>query len=358
MQKVKNVYRFNKGEWSEIYTILYLLANPRVKIVDSNLNIINDKTFEVQEITLKSKSNISYKIEDDNIFRVENNNKQCKFSRFEIQTEVKRFLNDIETQAPHRGSFELPERMIFLNRFIGNSNFKAKATSKSDFTIKMFNKLKNHLVDLDYSVKSSLGSPATILNSSKHTNFKYRIDNFSDKLMNEVNRIDSRSKLIDRIKAIKSNGGIISFVSILSSAFLHNLTMIKDSLPTELANALLWSYEYNVKDLKDAYGKANYNTDTLNEHLTLISFLNGISFGFVPSKIWNGKFEIDGGLFIVCENGDVVLLDLVEHSKEVERYLINNTRLDSPSSTRYHMVEIYKEDNNYFFTLNLQLRYK
>ena len=31
----------NKGEWSELYAILYLLENRKLKIVDSDLNIID-----------------------------------------------------------------------------------------------------------------------------------------------------------------------------------------------------------------------------------------------------------------------------------------------------------------------------
>ena len=33
---------FNKGEWSEIYTFLYLLENPDIKIVNNELICIDD----------------------------------------------------------------------------------------------------------------------------------------------------------------------------------------------------------------------------------------------------------------------------------------------------------------------------
>ncbi len=42
----------------------------------------------------------------------------------------------------------------------------------------------------------------------------------------------------------------------------------------------------------------------------------------------------------------------------VDKYLIDNIRLDSPSSTRYKMFEIYKKNNRYYFKLNLQVRFK
>lgn len=43
----------NKGEWSELYTLFYLLINGKIKIVDSRLNVINEEIFEVKEILSK-----------------------------------------------------------------------------------------------------------------------------------------------------------------------------------------------------------------------------------------------------------------------------------------------------------------
>ena len=37
---------------------------------------------------------------------------------------------------------------------------------------------------------------------------------------------------------------------------------------------------------------------------------------------------------------------------------INNIKFDSPSSTRYKMFDIYKENDEYFTKLNLQIRFK
>ncbi len=39
-------------------------------------------------------------------------------------------------------------------------------------------------------------------------------------------------------------------------------------------------------------------------------------------------------------------------------YLIDNIKLDSPSSSRYKIFEIYKENSKYYFKLNLQIRFK
>ena len=62
--------------------------------------------------------------------------------------------------------------------------------------------------------------------------------------------------------------------------------------------------------------------------------------------------------FGVKNNGDVVVLDLMYYPNEVNEYLVNESKLDSPSTHRYHMLEIFEENGEFYFTLNLQVRYK
>jgi hypothetical protein len=63
-------------------------------------------------------------------------------------------------------------------------------------------------------------------------------------------------------------------------------------------------------------------------------------------------------LWIVKENGEVCIIDLVYYKEEVQKYLISESKLDSPSSKRYKMLDLFEENGNIFFTLNLQIRYK
>lgn len=69
-----------------------------------------------------------------------------------------------------------------------------------------------------------------------------------------------------------------------------------------------------------------------------------------------GINEVNGGLIIVDEIGKVKIIDLIYHKSVVDEYLINSAKLDSPSSSRYKMLELYEEDNEIFFTINLQIR--
>lgn len=176
--------------------------------------------------------------------------------------------------------------------------------------------------------------------------------------INDINNINTSSKLLDRINKIKSLGGTIEYHSVPSETFEYNLKMVDTNMPEYIGNALLYSYQKNNKDLKDIFINSNQFSDNNMAMKKLGDLINAISFGFIPGTKWNGKNSVTGGLVVVRENGDVCILDLVYFENEVEKYLINQSKLDSPSSTRYHMLELFEESGSVYFTLNLQIRYK
>ncbi|MDK9694195.1 MAG: HpaII family restriction endonuclease [Sulfurimonas sp.] len=75
-------------------------------------------------------------------------------------------------------------------------------------------------------------------------------------------------------------------------------------------------------------------------------------------ETWNGTNEVTGGIILVTKTGEVYLLDLIYFENIVDKYLIDNIKFDSPSSSRYGMFDICKDDGRYFFKLNLQIRFK
>jgi hypothetical protein len=126
-----------------------------------------------------------------------------------------------------------------------------------------------------------------------------------------------------------------------------------------LAKMLILSYEENSKDIKvllssiisDATSETYYKKK-------MGDFANAVTFGMRASETWDGTNEVNGGIIIVTKTGEVYLLDLIYFKSVVDKYLIDNIKLDSPSSTRYKMFEIYKENDKYYFKLNLQVRFK
>lgn len=346
----------NRGEWSELYCVLFLLVKPNLSVVDENLNEITSDLYEIKKIIAETNFPLEYEIVDNKILLYAVKDKMNEFSKDEVDRCRKELYERIINAGASNGSFSIESIDNFLESFSLGQVIKAKSGLKEDINVVSLDKRQKNLKELKYSIKSSLGSPATLLNSSGHTNFKYKIYGMNDELMRKINSIETRTKLVDRLKAVDQKCKV-EFDSVQSEAFLYNLKMVDSSMDKYIANTLLYSYRHENKKLKEIFKNANNFNDETYAEKKLGDFLLAVSFGFFPGKKWSGENSVNGGLFLVKENGQIVVLDLIYFSNSVRRYLINNTQLDSPSSTRYHMLEVYKENNEYYFNLNLQIRY-
>lgn len=350
----------NRGEWSELYALAYLLLNTDAVIFDNQLIKTTDEIFKVNRASVEETEGIIK-------FNVENNGDVSVYSKDEFKSMIEKqeldrlvrmlFKSIIEAPASG-GSFEIPEISSTLSKMTRGNKIKAKSTLKEDLTLNVYDLKMGKNQPLKYSIKSMLGSPATLLNSSSNTNFIYEVSNINDEQMIQINNINTRTKLLDRYLKIKEFDGAIKYVDMESPNFKYNLKMIDSNMPKYMADVLLKSYAENNKNLKELFLK---NTEFDDEDFALTKLgqlLEGISFGFFPNKKWDGKNIVDGGLIIVKPNAEVGILDLVYEKDIVRNYLIDETKLDSPSATRYHMFEIYKDNGKYYFKLNLQIRYK
>ena len=347
--------KMNKGEWSEIYTFLKILDNPSLEICCEDLVTKLDE-YEAKEIYRVSKT-------DNELIFILENEKVMLNSNIINKTEIEETLNTTYKEIL-KGSktFEI----LIATKFSSKFDFKLKAPSqsKSDIDIKILDKEKR-IKRLGYSIKSKLGSPATLLNASNQTNFKYVITGLKDEDVTIINSISSRTKLKDRYNKIIELGGTIKFDTITSQQFKSNLRILDGDLENILGELLLNSYIIGDKNLSKLL-ELSTNQNNLNvENPELFykckysKILEAITFGMIPGKEYNPiSLDSMGGIIVVLENGDIKLLDKVYYQETIRKYLLKNLKLDSPSSSRYHMLELSKENEKISFTLNLQIRFK
>ncbi len=349
---------FNKGEWSELYTFLHLLINPNLEIVDEYLKLINSNTFQVVNIKLENKT--KYKIQKDkNITKIRASGVKKIYLIDEIKQDKEILLEKILHHKKSKGSFEIKEIKPLIDDLLDGHKFKGKSRVKGDLEAEVLDKKRGSNFDLKYNIKSTLGSSATLLNASSHTNFIYEVTNINDNIMKINNSIKGRKKLLDRVAFLEKSGALVHFIKVESNTFAYNLKMIDSNLDKLLADMLYLSYKNNEKDIQKLIALSVKNEDEYNFYKKKIGdFANAVTFGMRASEKWNGTNEVNGGIILVTKTGKVYLLDLIYFKTVVDRYLIDNIKLESPSSTRYKMFEIYKESGRYYFKLNLQIRFK
>ena len=350
----------NRGEWSEFYAILSLLVNPNMKIVNEKLDDITDDLYIVKKLSLQEqKTIIDYVLQNNlDVTVYFNNELQKQISHLEIKENKENLFNRIKNSVSRGSAFEIVSVQNLLDSMSPLGILKSKSSVKEDLNALVLDNRLGTDKMLKYSIKSSIGSPATILNASQHTNFIYEVEGLDAKNIKEINSIKTRTKLLDRYNMIKSLGGKIKFSKMECQNFDYNLRLIDSNMPEYLGDVLLNSYALENKNLKDLFLKYSHFTDKNFALKKLGDFLEGISFGFFPSVKWNGINDVNGGLIVVKKDGKVVILDLIYFKETVINYLIEETKLDSPSSTRYHMLELYEENGKIYFKLNLQIRYK
>jgi hypothetical protein len=352
----------NKGEWSEIYTLIKIISDRKLFSGNKNLEKIENVIFPIIKI-LRDESNGTFEFSyDKDIVIIEENSEKYRIPIQEFICKSKELLLKIKSQ--HTSSFSLPEIETFLNSF-NTSTLRAKSSVKSDIRIVIHDYKTGTTPQLGFSIKSQLGSPSTLLNASNATNFVYSINlNLNNQEIDEINNISTKSKIKDRLTALINKGGKLSFEKCDNDTFHNNLVLIDSSMPHIISEILLIFFQSNhssmIDILKQIETKNPLNYDMTNKHpfyeYKLKRFLVDVALGLMPSKVWNGDYDATGGYLIVREDGEVLFYHLY-NKNDFEDYLLNNTKLETASSSRHNFGSIYNNLFGSFINLNLQIRF-
>lgn len=84
--------------------------------------------------------------------------------------------------------------------------------------------------------------------------------------------------------------------------------------------------------------------------------LCAVALGMKPATRWDGTDEASGGYIIVRTNGDLLAYHI--YNRDAFRsYLLNNTKLESGSSSRHGYGVLYEQNGEIYIKLNLQIRF-
>lgn len=353
----------NKGEWSEIYALFKLLGDKQLFLGDKDIEKLEDLVYPIIKI-LRSENNgdFEYSIQDE-IILVSGNEQVLNIPIDEFKTKALFLLKAIKENRER--TFSVPEIEKFMQS-INCISLKASSSAKTDITIVVHDQRTNQQPTLGFSIKSQLGSPSTLLNAGKTTNFIYKINDakLTKNEIKQINSINTRSKIMDRIAQIQSEGGAFEFVKTERQIFSNNLVLIDSLLPEILSQIVFDFYSSEFSHLTDLVNSTTEKNPLKfgieNEHkfyeYKIKRFLTDVALGMMPSQVWTGKYDATGGYLIVKENGDVLCYHIYNRN-EFEDYLLNNTKLDTASSSRHGFGEIYEENGQCYFNLNLQIRF-
>ncbi|MCL2573699.1 MAG: HpaII family restriction endonuclease [Defluviitaleaceae bacterium] len=350
----------NKGEWSEIYVLLRLLADGRLNAADEKLLPISDMYFPIIKILREEIAGQIYKYLPNNdgaqieIYL----NDECIMSKamHEFEDMSQKLFHKINSGGER--AFLIPDieefvRSIFVNKL-------KVSTSKEDILIQSHDILTGYQNIVGFSIKSDLGSSPTLLNATAATNFVFTIKGLDETHIEEINAINTPTKLVDRMARINDLGGVLAFEDIDNVNFKSNLTLIDSQMPKVVAEMLLGYYVNRINDcssLVEHLCEINPLSLTPEYYRHKISeMLCAFALGMTPSKKWSGTDAATGGYIIVKKDGDVLAYHIYNRDA-FKGYLLANTRLERGSSTRHGYCTIYRENNEIKIKLNLQVRF-
>ncbi|TSC85797.1 MAG: Type II restriction endonuclease HpaII [Microgenomates group bacterium Gr01-1014_7] len=355
----------NKGEWSEFYTLLKLLAEQKLYAADEHLEKLKDIFYPVLKVITAKNSDreISFELDDGEDIKVFNPRTASITSvkRLVIKERIGRIFSAIKTA--NVSTFEIPLADEILEK-LQKPVIKGYSHRKSDIVLVIHDVRTGIKPEVGFSIKSQVGGASTLLNPGTTTNFIFEINNFNS-TAEKINGIETRAKLRDRLKAIYDSGASLKFAGMESGIFEENLIKMDSLLPDLIAEMVRIHYTgvaSRITDINNELEKSGYNLVPGHAsqkgfyEFKIKHFLMNTALGMTPGRKWDGLLEVHGGYIIVREDGEIVCYHIYNQDAFRE-YLYVNTRLETPSSSRYGYGSVYEQNGKHFIKLNLQIRF-
>lgn len=351
----------NKGEWSELYVLLYLLGTGKLYAANKESKKLKNEYFPIIKIMRESLNNqkVDYLLKNESeveIFINDTFSARLPSNLFKHEAD---YLYDQIIKGTNR-AFSIAKTEEFMKR-ISTDRLAAPSSDKTDITMKVRDIRVGYEQIMGFSIKSELGNAPTLLNASGATNFSYEILGISDSDMEQINSIETKTKILDRISCIYNKGGNIKYSHAVNGVFSENLMLIDSNMENIIAELLLYSYTKNVtscanliSDIADLNPLKFPRKDFYSYKFKKL--LCAIALGMKPSTVWDGIDEANGGYIVVTTDGNILAYHIYNRNY-FEQYLLDNTRLERASTSRHGYASIYKDKNKYYMNLNLQIRF-
>lgn len=375
----------NRGEWSEPYVVLRLMADGTLHQANANL-LPDEKDFAC--ILSVNRGDVKATMQDGGVvaFSYRGDGGQVLstvVSSQKLNQQASRLFKTISAIKNARGSFNFPDEVDDL-KSLGFQRLTSPLrdggkTAKRDLELHLLSPNMGNAL-LGFSVKSQLGAPPTLFNASEATNIIYRVKGLTSDQAATINAMEGNRKIIGRCRAIKALATSIEYEAYQNSVFETNLDVIDSSLPRMLAELLKVHYFEQILLPRDAKTENGFRKfDRLDNAVSLLSktgeyalkpraeycaikikrFLRACALGLMPSKVWNANDDASGGYIIVLPDGQLVAL-FVYNTTLLEKYLYETTIFERASTTRHKYLTLIPANDgtqDFLLKLNLQIRF-
>lgn len=207
-----------------------------------------------------------------------------------------------------------------------------------------------------------------LIPSNRASNFKYDIIDvkLSNPESNKINYLgDNETGSLERLDEIFRLGGKLKYTSVEGKFFQASLQLIDMNLPRLIAEAVKLFYTGNnvsVAAICEQINRVNpfKVKDEMIEKSRVYEYkfrqlLYAAACGMKPTKTWRGNGNAHLQIFADA-SGDLIAYDPMQ--KELfEKFLFRNTRFCIANEDKSKFGQIEKENGQWLFKLNLEIRF-
>ena len=303
-------FSYNKGEWSEFYAFIKLLAERKIYAADENVNRVEDVYFPIIKIIRKEDDDFNEYLTGETVKIFVNDNLVEEILDEDLdEKSIFLFEKIFSGDAGKKGAFEIPDIESFMNK-MRIKKIKALVKDKEDITMQVHDVYTGFSPTVGFSVKSDIGSPPTLLNAGKNTRIRYKITGLTDDDAEEINSIDktiAREYMKVRIGKLFERSSEILFDGFSDRTFEDNLILIDSFLPEIYAQMILLHYRFlddglsdceTITEILEAINPLNYHRADIYKY-KFKKMITAAALGMTPGKPWDGIDSATGGYIII-----------------------------------------------------------
>lgn len=407
----KDIWRFNRGEWTEAYVFLKLLSDGKIYGATEDLKKDLSKFIKIVSVTRPEKENFVLKYEPDfdsipqKVSAMLNETEFAVITVSELAEKANFLYKSMKTFSSQKKD-TIPEIQEFLEKLKFSSpkipslpkSFENEFGRKTDIIVTIINSEDGAISTDGFSIKSHMGSPSSLFNSGDGSRLIFKIVGCTKKRMHEINLIEDELKIIQAIKDDKDLS--LEFVKTGKEEFAGNLEYIDTQMLKIITMTMLVQTKYlspaksgNLRDIVNVVSELNPLNVMYPEHFyeaKFKDFLFASLAGLTASKKWDGKTRMTGGYIDVNKDGELLYYRAI--SNEIFcSYLYENTFIDRPdrghnkdiaiekakayfenrtvSDAEIEAIKkakdkkgncgfVYEENGEYFIAINFQVRFR
>ena len=371
----------NRGEWSEIWAVLKVLAEGRISTLSVSNGVISKTGSSVLVHALRtgrSGTVIDYVLERDgrgnpsrlSIRKADTGEMLAPPVPHSVVWDDFEAFDDALTCAGEnaKGTFSVAGADELFEKYLFGSG-KSPSTLKQDCELALI-ALDGRTEEMrGFSIKSYTGGSPTLFNASQGAAFRYRLAGQTAAAKRSVDSIQKKSVkswVVARVNALHDLHAFTADVKAEHPVFAKNLSLLDTNMAGVIGHLLRIgrSSAVNSGSLKEAlellvredplglgsvFAKTYYG-------FRVRHFLRAAALGMTPATPWDGNEDAEGGMLVV--SADRELYCLLAGKSEFERYLVETTYFDTPSTSRLPGYAEIEEDSEgvVTFKLHLQIR--